>query len=109
MQWTPDELARVGVRETNPQSQADRDFQPTRTVDWTAEGLYITRLRLLSDPGFPFWDVSYCHGTIGEEQVRVQLPFDQLPKKAMRRALYAHAKASGKFIKGLFDNISTLQ
>lgn len=29
------------------------------TVDWTEPGLEITRLRLLSDPGFPLLDVSY--------------------------------------------------
>ena len=97
-----------GCRESNPQSEFDKNFKPTRIADWTEEGLYITRLRLLSDPGFPHWDVSYCHGIIGEEQVRVQLPFDQLPKKGMKAALYHHAKQSGKFIKGLFDNISTL-
>jgi hypothetical protein len=107
--WTPEELARVGVRETNPQSDADRNFNPTRTVDWTEPGLYITRLRMVSDPGYPEWDITYCHGTLGDEQVRVSLPFSTLPKANMKRALYKHAKASGAFIKGLFDNISTLE
>lgn len=33
------------------------------TVDWTSKRLKkITRLRLLSDPGFPMYDVSYCYG-----------------------------------------------
>jgi hypothetical protein len=81
------------------------------TVDWIAPGLTITRLRLLSDPGFPLWDVSYCHGILNGRHVNVRLPFSQLPKYGkggVRAALYTEAKATGKFIKGLFESISTL-
>lgn len=78
------------------------------SVPWDAEGLTITRLRLLSDPGHPVWDVSYCHGRLDGEPVVVELPFDQLPKRGMKGALYKHAQATGRFIKGLFDGISTL-
>jgi len=77
-------------------------------VDWTAPGLTITRLRLLSDPGFPAWDVSYCHGVLNGRHVDVELPFSQLPKFKMKAALYKEAQKTGKFIKGLFDSISTL-
>jgi hypothetical protein len=35
------------------------------TVNWTEPGLTITRFRLLSDPGFPFWDISYVHRSKG--------------------------------------------
>lgn len=77
-------------------------------VDWTEPGLVITRLRLLSDPGFPVWDVSYCHGMLNGRHVDVILPFSQLPKFKMKAALYKEAKRTGKFIKGLFDSISTL-
>lgn len=77
-------------------------------VDWTTEGLEITRLRLLSDRGFPAWDVSYCHGILNGKHVDVTLPFSQLPKFGYKKALYAEAKKSGKFIKGLFSAISTL-
>lgn len=77
-------------------------------VDWTTEGLEITRLRLLSDPGFPVWDVSYCHGVLDGRYVNVRLPFSQLPKRNMKSALYNEARRSGKFIKGLFSSISTL-
>jgi hypothetical protein len=78
------------------------------TVDWTTPGLTITRLRLLSDPGFPVWDVSYCHGVLNGRHVDVELPFSQLPKFKMKAALYKEAQKTGKFIKGLFDSISTL-
>ena len=78
------------------------------TVDWTETGLEITRLRMLSDPGFPFWDISYCHGVLDGRHVNVRLPFSQLPKYKMKAALYKEAKETGKFIKGLFSAISTL-
>jgi hypothetical protein len=78
------------------------------TVDWDVDGLEITRLRLLSDPGFPLWDLSYCHGVLNGSHVNVRLPFSQLPKYKMKAALYKEAKATGKFIKGLFSSISTL-
>lgn len=77
-------------------------------VCWTTPGLEITRLRLLSDPGFPAWDVSYCHGILHGRHVDVELPFSQLPKRKMRAWLYQEAKKTGVFIKGLFSSISTL-
>jgi hypothetical protein len=80
-------------------------------VDWATKGLKITRLRLLSDPGFPVWDVSYCHGVLDGKHVDVLLPFSQLPKYGKggyKSALYAEAKATGAFINGLFTSISTL-
>lgn len=82
-----------------------------KNVCWTIDGLEITRLRLLSDPGFSFFDVSYCHGILDGRHVNVQLPFSQLPKYekgGVKSALYAEAKATGKFIKGLFSSISML-
>jgi hypothetical protein len=81
------------------------------TVDWTEPGLEITRLRLLSDPGFPLYDLSYCHGVLNGRHVDVRLPFSQLPKYGkggLKAALYKEAKATGKFIKGLFNSISIL-
>jgi len=91
--------------ETNPLTEPHVD-RPT-TVGWTEPGLTITRLRLVSDPGFPFWDVSYCHGTWKGEKVVVCLPFDQLPKRGMRQALYKAVQQTGCFVPGLFDSIST--
>lgn len=79
-------------------------------VPWDAEGLEVTRLRLLSDPGFPFWDVSYCVGRHKGSPCRVELPFDQLPKRGMRRAIVQHAIKAGVHARrlGILDNISTL-
>lgn len=86
----------------------------TRRVDWTDPELArVTRLRLLSDPGFPAWDVSYCHGVLKSgEPVEVVLPFDQLPKGRGKflRAIVDHAIRDGVHAKrlGVFDAISTL-
>ena len=77
-------------------------------VSWVTEGLEITRLRLLSDPGYPAYDVSYCHGILDGQHVNVELPFSELPKYKMRSFLYKEAKKTGCFIKGLFSSISTL-
>ncbi|AAT69516.1 gp40 [Alphaproteobacteria phage PhiJL001] len=59
-------------------------FRDARTVDWSEPGLRVTRFRIVSDPGFGAWDVSYCHGYIGDEPVHVELPFDQLAKHSFK-------------------------
>lgn len=81
-----------------------------RRVPWTAAGLRVTRLRLLSDPGYPYWDVSYCHGRIGKEDVDVELPFSELPKRGMTRAIVDAAIRDKVYARGLgiLDAISTL-
>lgn len=78
---------------------------------WTEPGLKITRLRLVSDPGFPLWDVSYCHGVLRDGTlVAVGLPFSQLPKRERARFIVQAAMRDGVYAKGLgiLDNISTL-
>lgn len=87
-----------------------KSFAGARTVSWTEPGLRVTRLRLLSDPGYPAWDVSYCHGFLGNEPVRVELPFSDLPKRGFRRAIVQHAIRDGVHAQrmGLLENISTL-
>ena len=84
-------------------------YQIKRAVPWTMNGLKVTRLRLVSNKGFPFWDVSYCHGFIGDEPVRVALPFGQLPKQGTWHAIVEAAKRDNVFAKGLgiLDCVST--
>lgn len=95
--------------ETNPLPEGFHKEPWSRTVDWTEKGLYVTRFRLLSDRGCPFWDVSYCFGTINGEKVRVSLPFSQLPRRGTVRAIVEHAKRDGVYAHGLgiIENMST--
>lgn len=104
--------AKYGAQESNPIPADYQAPDPAAIVDWSDPALErINRLRLISDPGFPFWDVSYCHGQLRDGTlVNVQLPFDQLPKRAVSRAIVEHAKACGVYAKrlGIFGAISTL-
>lgn len=79
-------------------------------VDWTKPGLKVTRLRLLSDPGYPAWDVSYCHGVLDGHHVCVLLPFSQLPKRNVVGAIITYAKRDKVYAKGLgiLDCVSKL-
>lgn len=81
-------------------------------VEWTDPRLAkITRLRMVSDPGFPVWDITYCHGELRDgTKVEVELPFSQLPKNDRNAAIIRAAKRAKVFAKGLgiFSAISTL-
>lgn len=82
------------------------------SVSWKEPGLKVTRLRLLSDPGFPAWDVSYCHGILDGRHVDVELPFSQLAKyrTTISKQIVAYAKRDGVYAKrlGILDAISKL-
>jgi len=101
------ELARNynGAFETNSLGDTGIRHEDTtdETLDWTDPDLKeIIRIRLLSDVGFPFWDVSYVLGrTTTGEQVHVRVPFAQLPKKGYLQAMVEHAKRDGVYLKGL--------
>jgi hypothetical protein len=77
-------------------------------VAWTTPGLHVTRLRLVTDEGCPFWDISYCWGTLNGRAVRVQLPFYQLSRSNWSGEIIEHAKRDGVNAKrmGVFDAIS---
>lgn len=81
-------------------------------VQWTRPGLKILRLRLLSDLGHPFWDVSYCHGQLPDGRyVNVLLPFSRLRKdQPLNVQLVEWARRDKVFLKptGIFSAISTL-
>ena len=103
-----------GAKETNSLNfnghKYHSQYRNARLVYWTEPGLRITRLRLLSDPGYPAWDVSYCHGQIGNELVCVQLPFSDLPKRNVSKAIVGYAIRDNVYAKrlGILDAISTL-
>jgi len=107
-------MASAHKHETNPIPSNYHDVvssNVTQIVPWNTPGLRVIRLRLLSDPGLPFWEVSYCQGRLPSgEFVDVYLPFDALPKKGLRRAIVQHAIKDKVYAKGLgiLENISTL-
>lgn len=105
------------VTEVNPLGVNGSEYHgiKRRRVDWREKGLRVTRLRLLSDPGYPFWDVSYCYGEIRHadgsvEPVRVNLGFRELPRRRWKTAIVDAAKRDGVHAKrlGIFDAISSL-
>lgn len=87
-------------------AQGGLDWEP-----WTRPGLRVIRLRLLSEPGCPVWDVSYCYGEWQGRICRVQLPFHQLPKRNLKAAIIQAAKEDGVYAKGIgiLDCISRFQ
>ncbi len=90
-----------GAIEVNPLPSPDYHKVQRRDVDWKTPGLKITRLRLVSDPGYPVWDVSYCHGVVNGEPVAVGIPFSQLPKRGMMGFIVEHARREGVYAKGI--------
>lgn len=96
-------MSNYGVYETNPIPSPDFHKHERVDVYWTDPRLdKVTRLRLLSDPGFPFWDVSYCYGVLKDGTLaRVQLPFGQIPKRGFKRFLVEEAKKEGVYAKGI--------
>lgn len=106
-----------GTKETQPIDATMREFierahASGRIVEWNDPQLKrVVRLRLLSDPGYGFWDVSYCVGEMKDgTPVRIDLPFNQLPRHGMRAAIVAHAiKDNVHAVRlGVLDAISTL-
>ena len=62
----------------------------------------ISRLRLLSDRGCPFWDISYCHATLPDGRiVPVQVTSGTIWKKSIKGSLIKWAKLEGVFAKGI--------
>lgn len=102
--------------ETNPINEEIQEIRESirETVDLTDKRLVrITRLRLVTDPGFPLYDLSYCYGRLNDgTNVRVRLPWHQFSRKYLRRDLVAMCKEAGVYGKRLglldFDVISTL-
>lgn len=99
-------LAAYGVREENPLWLSgishDQVVQETyRLADKRV--VRIERLRLLSDFGLTWWDISYCYGRLlGGDLVRVDLGVYQINKIGRgvdKRHLVQIAKANGRYAK----------
>jgi hypothetical protein len=99
-----------GFLESNPITDEIRTIRDeiSETVEFNDPRLNrIVRLRLVSDPGFPVWDLSYCYGVLTNgDYVRVELPWYQFSKRNLQRDLITMCKESGVYGKGLglFDH-----
>ena len=119
MNNSSENLVRINTNDISEYSLSDAPLEKEK-VDWDTPYLKVTRLRMVSDHGFPYWDISYCYGVLNGKHVRVRLPFSQIPKpyapqaKALgfgRGFIINEAKKAGVFAKGLgiLDCISQTQ
>lgn len=102
---TVDYRSKYGAWETNGLEDPNEYHNGERkvTVHFDDKRLKtITRLRLISDPGYPMWDVSYCHGVLKDgTEVRVTLDNHQFNKRTIKGDLIAMCKRRGVFAKGI--------
>lgn len=102
-----------GATEIAPveKSMQDEFLQNIERVSWDDPRLgRIVRFRILTDPGFPAWDISYVWGRLKDgTPVDVELPFHQMPKR-WKGFLIKEAKEAGVYAKGLgfFEAMSTV-
>jgi hypothetical protein len=82
-------------------------------LNWNDKDLKkVTRLRLISNIGYPVWDVSYCTGIdVNGNEVRVALPFAAIKKGKIAETIIEYAKKDNVYAKGLgiFNDIDCLQ
>jgi hypothetical protein len=96
-----------GVYETNGITEEGHKFREeidrSRNI-WIddPELARIERLRLISDPGFPVWDLSYCWGVLKDgTKVTVKLTRSQFGKRTLKAELIEMCKELGVYAKGL--------
>lgn len=112
-----------GVEETNPlpyQNYHEEDIEYIslgELKDMYNEGKKIKaiRLRLVSDVGYPSWDMSYFHVSVDGVKYGITdtttdngNSLSSIPKKYSKKHIYKWVKDSGIFIQDLFGSISTL-
>jgi|TARA_R110000824_G_scaffold389919_1_gene586168 hypothetical protein len=112
-------MPNYGVIETSSIPEGYHKEQPQGSILWSDKRLAkVIRLRLLSDPGVGFWDVSYCDGRLVDgTKVQVILPFSQLRRKFkgsltkhINAQIIEYARQDGVYAKGLgiMDAVSFL-
>lgn len=107
-------INQYGVSETNPLPEGyhniDREAIEFDELQ-ASDHIQLDRLRLVTDSGFPMYDISYVHLNVNGKPVDVtfSFPVSQLNKRTYKKELYDICKKQGIFIKGLFDNISILR
>ena len=93
-----------GVNETNPlwTSEVTHETIEEHVTLSDPRLVRITRLRLLTEPGYPYYDISYCYGKLADgTHARVQIDEMHLSRRNPKGDLIAIAKRAGRFAKGL--------
>lgn len=104
-----DLAVRYGVDETNPLWASEATHNDI--TEWNVSlgdprVKRIVRLRLLTEPGYPYFDISYCYAQLQDgSYVRLQSPMN-LRRKAIKADLIAWAREEGVNAKrlGLLDD-----
>lgn len=95
-----------GVNETNPLWMSESTHENVDFNEYCTLGdprlERITRLRLLTEPGYPYFDVSYVYGVLKDgTHVRLSGAPSHLGRKTIKRDLIAWAKEEKAYAKGL--------
>jgi hypothetical protein len=104
----------VYVNELNPLENPKGYHNIERArINWeelkTTDRIYCERIRFLTDPGFPFMDLSYFHATVnGEKCIIENSPFWQIPKRTWKTYLIKQCKKDKLFVRGIIENASIL-
>jgi hypothetical protein len=99
-----DLAVRYGVNETNPLWASEVTHETIKDhVSLGDKRLErITRLRLLTDPGCPFFDISYVYGVLKDgTHVRIDGAPSSVGRRTIKRDLISWAKEEGAYAKGL--------
>lgn len=104
---TSDRLARdYGVQEENPLWMSEATHENVDYNEYVTLGdprlTRIVRLRLLTDPGSPFFDISYCYGQLKDGRyVRLSGAPQSISRRNPKGDLLAWAKEEKAYAKGL--------
>lgn len=93
-----------GVKESNPLWTSEVTHEDiNETVHLSDKRLVrIVRLRLLTEPGYPDYDISYCYGQLDNgDYCRVELGERCISRRNAMGDLIDLAKRAGRFAKGL--------
>ncbi|RKZ20207.1 hypothetical protein DRQ50_00175 [bacterium] len=112
----PDETNGIGNFYLTDEGRACLDEAAANRIDWAdCRLLRLERFRMLTDAGFPFWDISYCRGIFRDDDgteryCEVVLPFSQLTKGKWWSEVKAHAQRDGVNLSRikLWDSVSKL-
>jgi hypothetical protein len=101
-----DLAVRYGVNETNPIWASEATHENVDYDEYVTLGdkrlERIVRLRLLTEPGYPYFDVSYVYGQLKDGRyVRISGAPTQLRRKAIKADLIEWAKEEKAYAKGL--------